>query len=121
MKHKFVLIFCIILFAKSISIAGSDKLIVVNENLFSFFQGDDKKLTVEEKIKKYEGQFQIQVKDMRYKPSIPYNLDELIEKNRKQNEVTYVSLGSAVRLMILPVNYINKTGKKLETISTYND
>ena len=92
------------------------------KNSLSSFQDDPKKTTIEEKLKKYEGTFQIQVKDMRYKPSIPFNIDELIEKNRKPNEVTYVPLGSAVRLKVLPLSEIkNASGKKMEMISTYND
>lgn len=81
-----------------------------------------KKMTVEEKIKKYEGTFQIQVKDLRYKPNIPYNIDEIIEKNRKQNETVYINLGSAVRLKILSLNEIkSNSNKKMELISTFTN
>ena len=69
-------------------------------------------------LDKYKGTFQIQVKNPRMKPSIPFNIDELIESNRSNTEVTYVQLGTQVRLMILPKNAISK-GNKIEMISTY--
>lgn len=75
-------------------------------------------LTITEKLKKYEGTFQIQVKNPRLKPAIPYNIDQLIEANRTETQVTYVSLGSAVRLMVLPKSEIQKK-RKLDIISTY--
>lgn len=78
----------------------------------------NKQVTIEEKLKKYEGTFQIQVSDSRLKPSIPYNIDELIENNRSQNEVKYVQLGTQVRLMILPKNQL-KGKSQLPMISTY--
>ena len=75
-------------------------------------------LTIAEKLKKYEGTFQIQVKNPRLKPAIPYDIDQLIEANRTETEITYVQLGSAVRLMVLPKSEIQKR-KKLAIISTY--
>jgi hypothetical protein len=81
---------------------------------------DGKQVNIEDKIKKYEGTFQIQVKDIRCKPSIPYNIDELIEKNRKQTETVYINLGSAVRLKILSLDEIKKNNnKKIDLISAY--
>lgn len=81
---------------------------------------DGNKLTIEEKLKKYAGTFQIQVKDLRYKPNIPYNIDELIEKNRKQSETVYITLGSAVRLKIFSLDEIkNNSNKKIELITPY--
>ena len=77
-----------------------------------------KQVTIEEKLQKYEGTFQIQVSDPRLKPAIPYNIDELIENNRSQNEVKYLQLGTQVRLMILPKNHV-KEKSKLPMISTY--
>jgi hypothetical protein len=77
-----------------------------------------KQVTIEEKLQKYEGTFQIQVNDPRLKPAIPYNIDELIENNRSQNEVKYLQLGTQVRLMILPKNQV-KGKSKLPMISTY--
>jgi hypothetical protein len=86
------------------------------------FPDDGNKMTIEEKIKKYEGTFQIQVINMRLKPSIPYNIDELIEKNRKQNETVYITLGSSVRLKILSLNEIKINGnKKIDLISTFDN
>jgi hypothetical protein len=77
-----------------------------------------KQVTIEEKLQKYEGTFQIQVNNPRLKPAIPYNIDELIETNRSQNEVKYLQLGTQVRLMILPKNQA-KGKSKLPMISTY--
>ena len=75
-------------------------------------------VTIAEKLKKYEGTFQIQVKNPRLKPAIPYNIDELIETNRKETEVTYVQLGTTVRLMVLPKSEIRKKSK-IDIFSTY--
>jgi hypothetical protein len=87
--------------------------------LFPIFAISQKKqVTIEEKLQKYEGTFQIQVSDPRLKPAIPYNIDELIENNRSQNEVKYLQLGTQVRLMILPKNQV-KGKSKLPMISTY--
>src|ERR1700741_1540549 len=68
------------------------------EAAFSISKQDDgkKKVTIEEKLEKYHGAFQIEVTNIRMKPGIPYNIDELIENNRKENEITYVSLGTNV-------------------------
>jgi hypothetical protein len=81
---------------------------------------DGRKITIEEKLKKYEGTFQIQIKDPRLKPNIPYNIDELIENNRKQNETVYINLGSQVRLKIFSLAEIqSNSGKKIDLISTF--
>lgn len=85
---------------------------------FAQEKGSQKEIAIEEKLKKYEGTFQIQVKNPRMKPSIPYNIDQLIESNRTENKVTYVQLGTEVRLMVLPKSEISKK-RKIEMISTY--
>lgn len=85
---------------------------------FSQEKNPKKEITIEEKLDKYKGTFQIQVKNPRMKPSIPFNIDEMIESNRSNTEVTYVQLGTQVRLMILPKNAISN-GNKIEMISTY--
>jgi hypothetical protein len=85
---------------------------------FSQEKNQKKEVTIEEKLQKYEGTFQIQVVNPRLKPAIPYNIDELIENNRSQNEVKYLQLGTQVRLMILPKNHV-KGKSKLPMISTY--
>jgi hypothetical protein len=82
--------------------------------------GQVAKLTLDEKLKKYEGTFQIQQKDMRLKPILPYNFDELIENNRTENEVKYVNLGEGLRIMVLPKNKIGK-GEKIEMYSTFDN
>lgn len=96
-----------IIFIVSLSISG-----------FAQEKSSHKEITIEEKLDKYKDTFQIQVKDIRMKPSIPYNIDELIESNRAENKVTYVQLGTQVRLMILPKSEILKK-KKIEMISTF--
>jgi hypothetical protein len=88
--------------------------------VFGQSSGNEKKLTLSEKLKKYEGSFQIQQKDMRLKPILPYNIDELIENNRTENEVKYVNLGEGLRIMVLPKNRLNK-GEKIEMYSTFDN
>jgi hypothetical protein len=89
-------------------------------NSFDCFSQDNKtkQLTIEQKLEKHKDTFQIQVKDSRQKPSIPFNIDEIIELNRKENEVSYVQLGTMVRIMILPKKEILKK-RTLELFSTY--
>jgi len=74
-------------------------------------------LTVTEKMEKYRGIFQIQMKDNRLKALLPYNIDVLIEQNRSETIVTYVSLGTDVRLMILPKSAARN--KQLALYSTF--
>lgn len=81
---------------------------------------DGGKKTIEEKLKKYEGTFQIQLKDVRMKPNIPYNIDEIIEQNRKQTENVYVSIGTYARIKIFSASEIKKNnGKKIDMISSF--
>lgn len=98
-----LLLFCFFVF--SVTVLGQEK----NKN---------SNLTITEKLKKYEGTFQIQVKNPRLKPAIPYNIDELIEANRTETEIKYIQLGTEVRLMVLPKKAIQKK-EKLAIISTY--
>lgn len=117
MKNIAFTLFCLMTFLKLQSLAYSSFIISTPS-----FQDNGKKMTIEEKLKKYEGTFQIQIKNIRMKPSIPYNIDDIIEKNRKENEINYISLGTDVRLKILSVNDIKKNGgKKLEMISIFKD
>lgn len=123
--RHFILTFCYILLVFKLS-SINNLSILDNKSLINFkatdFPDNGKKMTIEEKIKKHEGTFQIQVKDLRYKPNIPYNIDEIIEKNRKQNETVYISLGSAVRLKILSLNEIKgNLNKKMDLISTFTN
>ncbi|MCD6019680.1 MAG: hypothetical protein K0S53_2801 [Bacteroidetes bacterium] len=74
-------------------------------------------VTIEEKLHALQGTIQIQVRSMRYKPSIPYNIDEIVEKNRKNNDVVYIELGTDVRLKIFPKSHV--ADKKMELISTF--
>lgn len=67
--------------------------------------------------KKVEGTYQVQVKNARVKPSIPADLAQIVEKNRHATKTTYVSLGTLVRVKILPSSEISKAGfKGLEKI-----
>jgi PIN domain nuclease of toxin-antitoxin system len=61
---------------------------------------------------KTEGTYQIQIINSRNKPNIPANIDELVIKNRQANEIKYLSLGTEVRLMILPLSTINSVNFK---------
>lgn len=87
---------------------------------FSCFGQESKKekLSIEQKIEKLKGTFQIQVKDSRQKASVPYNIDEIIKSNQKEDEVAYVPLGTMVRIMILPKKEL-QAKRNLELFSTY--
>lgn len=79
-------------------------------------------IPIEEKLKKYEGTYQVQVINSRQHPSIPYNLDEIILKNRDKKKIVYVQLGSQVRLEILPEEEITKaTFKKIPSIANITE
>lgn len=67
---------------------------------------------VQSSIDKVEGTYQIQVVNSRNKPYVPSDIEGLVVKNRQANEVKYLSLGTEVRLMILPVSAINAPGFK---------
>lgn len=92
-------------------------------NVFSQSSTKDSKVKeqrgIEEKLEKYQGTYQIELINTRQHPLIPYNLDEIIEKNRDDNQVKYVSLGTNVRVKILPKSEITKPNfdkNKLEQI-----
>lgn len=55
-----------------------------------------------------EGTYQIQVVNSRDQPYIPTNLKQLVLDNRDAKDVKYVTLGTEVRLMILPLSEITK-------------
>ncbi len=55
-----------------------------------------------------EGTYQIQVVNSRDQPYIPTNLKQLVLENRDAKDVKYVTLGTEVRLMILPLSEITK-------------
>ncbi len=55
-----------------------------------------------------EGTYQIQVVNSRNQPNIPGNIKQLVLENRATNEVKYVTLGTEVRIMILPTSEITK-------------
>ncbi len=58
-----------------------------------------------------QGTYQIEVLG-RANPLIPANLSQIVEKNRDQNKVVYVNLGTMARLKILPLNQIQKSSFK---------
>lgn len=95
-------------------------LFLIIATTFNCYSQEIKKnqLTIEQKIEKYKGVFQIQVKDSRQKANIPYNIDEIIDANQKENKINYVQLGTMVRVMILPKNTLYKKND-LELFSTY--
>ena len=55
-----------------------------------------------------DGTYQIQVINSRNKPYIPYNLNQLVLENRDATVVKYVTIGSEVRIKVLPLSEINK-------------
>lgn len=116
----FAFVICITLTASKIF--GVHKISGLSSNTTLLVFDNGKQMTIEEKLKKYQGTFQIQVKSMRQKPNIPYNIDELIEKNRKQSETVYISLGSEVRLKILSLDEIKSNSfKKLDLFSIFQN
>lgn len=124
MKFYFSALLCLFFITKMQSAAkrGVNELNKVNSTLIQ----DDKnknKLTIEEKMAKYHGSFQIEMKSERMKPNIPYNLDELIEKNRKQNEVVFVKISDNTRLKIYPQSEVSKNvnDKKFKVITGYSN
>ena len=65
-----------------------------------------------------EGTYQIQVINSRSQPYIPANIAQLVINNRNSTLVTYVNLGTEVRLKILPLSEVNTPDfKPLEKIS----
>lgn len=120
MKNIVTVLFCLLTFSK---VYSSNKDCLLSELIsITGLKDNGNKMTIEEKLKKYEGAFQIQVKSMRMKPSIPYNIDELIEKNRKQDENVIISLGTDVRLKVFSVSEAkSNTGKEIPMIVQFND
>ena len=91
-------------------------------SVFSQVTSKDKGISIEEKLKKFEGTDQLEVSNTRETPLMPYNLDETIENNRAQNETKYVTLGKNVRLKILSKNEIDKADfKKIKQVSYNNN
>ena len=90
--------------------------------LFLLFIGITKAQTATDNTKKQvssiDGTYQIQVVNSRNKPYIPSNLNQLVLDNRDATQVKYVTLGSEVRLKVLPLSEINKPDfKPLEKIA----
>jgi hypothetical protein len=69
---------------------------------------------LEELRKKVQGTYVIEVIG-RQNPLIPQDLPILIEQNRSQNQVIYITLGTMARVKILPLQEVsNPLFKKLE-------
>ncbi len=66
-----------------------------------------------------DGTYQIQMINTRNKPNIPGNLNQLVLENRDATQVKYISLGTEVRLKILPLSEINKPDFKPLTMITH--
>lgn len=65
-----------------------------------------------------EGTYQIQVINTRNQPYIPSNLKEMVLEKRDATKTIYVSLGTNVRLKILPLSEISKPDfKSLEPLA----
>ncbi len=54
-----------------------------------------------------DGTYQLQMIHSRNQPYFPTNLDKIVTDNRDATFVKYVSLGTEVRLKILPLSEIN--------------
>ncbi|MCW3077230.1 MAG: hypothetical protein JWO32_1839 [Bacteroidetes bacterium] len=59
---------------------------------------------------KLEGTYQVQVIDSRDKTEIPLWIMDSIEAKRQVNTVVYFPIKNNVRVMVLPLNVINKKG-----------
>lgn len=59
-----------------------------------------------------EGTYQIEVINTRSQPFIPGNLKQLVIENRNATKIIYLTLGTQVRLKILPLSEINRPGFK---------
>ena len=59
-----------------------------------------------------DGTYQLQMIRSRNQPYFPANLDKIVTDNRDATQVKYVSLGTEVRLKILPLSEINAPGFK---------
>ena len=56
----------------------------------------------------YTGTYQIQVIGSRMQPEIPANICDVVEENRKYDEVAYYKITEYVRIMVLPLNVITR-------------
>ena len=61
--------------------------------------------------KKAQGTYQILVRG-RQNPLIPQNIGQIVERNRHASKVVYVSLGTMVKVKILPKSEIEGAGFK---------
>ncbi len=108
---------------KKIFLLGVFTLFLISVNSFAQStesnSNNKEQKSIEEKLAKYQGTYQIELINTRQHPLIPYNLDEIIEKNRDKTQTKYVSLGTNVRLKILSESEVNKSNfdkNKLEQI-----
>lgn len=61
---------------------------------------------------KIQGTYQIQVINSRNEPFIPANIEEIVKKNRKKDQIVYYKIADDVRVLILPEVTINSTDFK---------
>tara|TARA_B110000285_G_scaffold220301_1_gene271881 strand:+ start:352 stop:708 length:357 start_codon:yes stop_codon:yes gene_type:complete len=67
--------------------------------------------------KSIEGTYQIQLIDVRYKPSIHISIAEEIVENRGESENNYIMYNDDIRILILPKSVIELAGfKQIERV-----
>lgn len=80
-----------------------------------------KKVVAAPAVKNQEGTYTVQVIKLRDLPLLPYNIDQIVEEKRDAEKVIYHSIGTHVRLKILPLSEIRKKDfvpvKSLEYVS----
>lgn len=58
------------------------------------------------------GTYQIELINTRSQPYIPQNLEQIVIDNRHETKISYVQLGTNVRLKIAPLSEINRPSFK---------
>ncbi len=83
-------------------------MIALSTHLFA--QSNNPKGT-ETPASKINGTYQLEIIG-RQNPLIPANLHQIVTENRKENQLSYVQLGTMVRVKILPFSEINSPSFK---------
>lgn len=87
---------CLFVFAAYFSSQGA--VVNFNQQTFSTLQDSSK----------IKGTYQIQMVNTRDLPSIPYNLEQMVEEKRDKDKVVYIKLSDFVRVKVLPKSEIEK-------------
>lgn len=68
----------------------------------------------------FDGGFQIEIHNVRYQPSIPGNILELVSSQRQDNETVYYPLDENIRIRIISRNELSSPSfQKLDLIKYY--